>query len=721
MEKPSYSSKKRLLFILFVVAFVSIVLIVRLGYLQIVKGEELKKGALQQWTKGITIKPKRGIIYDRKGQKLAVSISASTVWASPADVKTGDPEKTAKEVARVLEMDEEFIYEKITKNIRTERIKQWISREEAIELRKLNLPGIEVVDDNKRYYPYGNFASYILGFTDIDNDGLAGIENTYNSYLTGTPGRWVKTTDAPGRQLPFDGEKIYEPSNGLSAVLTIDEIIQHFAEKAAQEALELNGAKNVSIIIMDPNNGDILAMANKPDFDPNEPRIPLNETIKKQWEDLPQEELTKKWNAMWRNFSINDVYEPGSTFKLITAAIALEENIASPESHFYCNGFVRDIKGGPLKCSKWYDPHGAQTLTEGMNNSCNVVFIDLGRRTGKELFYKNIKAFGFGEKTGIDLNGEQMGIIPNGLDDIKEIRLATMSYGHGIAITPLQLINAVSAISNGGKLMEPRLVKELIDENGQVQVSYEPELKRQVVSKTTSDSMLKMMEEVVEKGTGTSAYIPGYRVGGKTGTAQKVGSGGYAPGKYIGSFVAVAPVDDPQVAILVVVDEPSGVYYGGSVAAPVVKKVLEETLQYLEIPPVFTEEEKEKIVEKVEIPDVRNEIIGKAGETLKSIGLKYTTEYLEITTESIVLDQFPLPGIEVEKGSIVDLYLDENNKKTIIVPDLMNKDKDEVIDILNNLNSNYELNGTGRVKTQSPMPGEKISIDEKILVEFSND
>ena len=310
MEKPSYSSKKRLLFILFVVAFVSIVLIVRLGYLQIVKGEEFKKGALQQWTKGITIKPKRGIIYDRKGQKLAVSISASTVWASPADVKTGDPEKTAKEVARVLEMDEEFIYEKITKNIRTERIKQWISREEAIELRKLNLPGIEVVDDNKRYYPYGNFASYILGFTDIDNDGLAGIENTYNSYLTGTPGRWVKTTDAPGRQLPFDGEKIYEPSNGLSAVLTIDEIIQHFAEKAAQEALELNGAKNVSIIIMDPNNGDILAMANKPDFDPNEPRIPLNETIKKQWEDLPQEELTKKWNAMWRNFSINDIYEP---------------------------------------------------------------------------------------------------------------------------------------------------------------------------------------------------------------------------------------------------------------------------------------------------------------------------------------------------------------------------------------------------------------------------
>lgn len=705
---------------LVIIGLISTFLIGKLGYLQIVRGEELKKGALQQWTKGVTIKSERGVIYDRKGQKLAVSISASTVSVAPAKKRLEDSETIAKELARVLNMDEESIYERISENIRTEKIKQWVSAEEADELRGLNLSGVEIVDVNKRYYPYGQFASYILGFTDIDNNGLDGIESTYNKYLVGTPGRWIKTTDGPGRQLPFDGEKVYEASHGLSAVLTIDETIQHFAEAAAEETLEINGAKNVSIIVMNPNNGDILAMANKPDYDPNEPRIPLDEATKKEWENLSQDELNDRWYDMWRNFSINDVYEPGSTFKLITAAAALEENIATPDSHFYCNGFIKDIKGEVLKCSKWYDPHKDQSLTEGMNNSCNVVFVNLARSTGKSLFYKYIKAFGFGENTGIDLNGEQKGIIPYGLDDIKEIRLATMSYGHGIAITPLQLVNAVSAISNGGNLMKPRLVKELIDENGDVQLSYEPEIIRQVISKSTSDSMLKMMGEVVSKGTGTNAYLPGYRVGGKTGTAQKIIDGRYAKGKYIGSFVAVAPVDDPQVAILVVVDEPSGVYYGGTVAAPVAKDVLKQTLQYLEVEPVFTEKEKENIEENVLVPDVRNLIIGEAGEVLKNLGLRYTTEYLELTDESKVLDQFPLPGLEVEKGSIVDLYFKNTNNETIIVPDLIDKNKEETIKILDELKAKYQINGTGKVKSQSPMPGETIEIDEKIQVDFND-
>lgn len=719
MSKPKNSSKKRLLVMLVFVAIISGSLILRLGYLQVVRGQELKTGALEQWTKGIKLKSKRGIIYDRKGQKLAVSVNSSTLWINPTDAKKGNPKEISEEIARVLNMDEEQIYEKITSDMRSKRIKESISIEEVTEIRKLDLPGVEITDDSKRYYPYGNFASYILGFTDIDNNGLDGIENTYDKFLTGTHGRWVKTTDAPGRQLPFDSEKRYEPSNGLSLVLTIDETIQQFAEKSAQESFEATGAKNISIIVMDPNNGDILAMALKPDYDPNEPRVPLNEETKKQWEDLPAEELNKHWFDMWRNFSISDSYEPGSTFKLITAAIALEENVATPESHFYCNGFVRDIKGGPLKCSKWYDPHKDQTLVQGMNNSCNVVFVDLARDTGAELFYKYIKSFGFGESTGIDLNGEQGGIIPYGVEDIKEIRLATMSYGHGIAVTPLQLINAVSAISNGGNLMKPRLVKELIDENNEVEVSYEPEIKRQVISKTTSDNMLKMMEQVVEKGTGKNAYIPGFRVGGKTGTAQKIIDGRYAPGKYIGSFVAVAPVDDPQVAILVVVDEPVGVYYGGSVAAPVAKDVLEETLKYLEIPPIFTDEEKEKFEERVSIPDVRNMEIGKAGEVLNKIGLKYTTEYLEFTGESKILDQFPLPGIEVAKGSIVDLYL--NEKETVTVPDLIGKNEGEVIKILDDLNLNYEFNGNGKVKAQNPMAGENIFIEEKIQVEFEED
>lgn len=718
MSKPSYSSKKRLLFVFVVTAIISVALILRLGYLQIIKGEELKKGALQQWTKGITIKSKRGIIYDRKGQKLAVSISASTVWASPADVKTGDPEKTAKEVARVLDMDEELIYEKITKNIRTERIKQWVTREEAIELRKLKLPGIEIVDDNRRYYPYGNFASYILGFTDIDNNGLYGIERTYDDYLSGTPGKWIKTTDAPGRQLPFDGEKIYDPSDGLSVVLTIDETIQHFAEKAAEEALELNQAKNVAVIVMEPNTGDILAMAGKPDYDPNEPRVPLNEEQKKEWENLPLEELQEKWYDSWRNFAINDIYEPGSTFKLITAAAALEENVVKPDTHFYCNGFVKDIKGATLKCSRWYNPHGDQTFIEGMNNSCNVVFINVGRNLGKDLFYQYIKAFGFGENTNIDLNGEQRGIIPSSVENIKEVNLATMSYGYGVALTPIQLVTAVSSFANGGNLMEPRIVKELVDEEGTIKKEFEPVIKRKVLSKETADTMLMMMENVVAEGTGSNAYIPGFRVGGKTGTAQKIVDGRYVQGKYMASFVAIAPVDDPKVAILVVIDEPSaGQYYGGTIAAPVAKSVLNETLKYLEVTPQFTEEEKEEIPEKIVVPDVRGKEIGEAGKILSDIGLRYTTEYLQITERTKVLDQFPLPGIEVQENSIIDLYL-KQNEEVIKAPYLVGMTRDEAIKVLEDMNLNYELSGEGKVIRQDPLPGEKITDDTKIMVEF---
>lgn len=702
-----------------IVGIICIGLIGRLVYLQIITGEELKKGALEQWTRGITIKSKRGIIYDRNGKKLAVSVNASTAWASPADIK--DKHTTAKEVARVLNLDEEVVYAKITKKIGDERLKQWISKEEAQELRKLKIHGIYIVDDNKRYYPYGNFASFVLGFTDVDNNGLYGIEQTYDKYLTGTPGKWIKTTDAASRQLPFDGEKIYEASDGLSLVLTIDETIQHFAEQAAEEALIINGANTVSIIMMNPKNGDIWAMANKGDYDPNDPRKSLDEETQKEWDALPQSELNNRWFDMWRNFAINDSYEPGSTFKVITAAAAIEENVAQIDTHFYCNGFIRDIKGVTLKCSSWYNPHGDQTLLEGMNNSCNIVFVNLGRKLGKERLYKYIKGFGFGEKSGIDLNGEQGGIIPSSLDVIKEVNLATMSYGHGIAVTPMQLVNAVSAIANGGNLMKPRLVKELIDQDGKIVKNIEPEIRRKVISESTSQTMLKMLESVVAEGTGTKSYIPGYRVGGKTGTAQKIIDGRYVPGKYIASFVAVAPIDDPQIAILVIIDEPSvGAYYGGTIAAPVAKIVLEETLNYLEIPKVFTEKEKEHVIEMVKVPDARNIEIGEAGKILTAAGLRYTTEYLELTSMSKVLDQFPLPNTEVQKGSIIDLYLNTKEGETIIMPSLIGKDKKEVIKILDELNMNYELKGEGKAIIQNPTFGEAINIDTKIEVEFGD-
>lgn len=719
MAVPSNASKKRLIFILIVVTIVVFALIIRLGYIQVAIGEELKKEALEQWTKGIEIKSKRGIIYDRNGKKLAISISSYTVWASPADIK--EPENTAKQVAEVLNMDESIVYEKITKRQNVEKIKQWITKEEAKELRNLKLSGIEIVDDNKRFYPYEDFAPYVIGFTDIDNYGLYGIEKTYDKYLSGSPGRWVKTEDARGRQMPYDGERIYDAEDGLNVVLTIDETIQHFAEKAAMESLLTTKAKNVSVLVMDPETGDVLAMANLPHYNPNNPREPLDEGEKIEWKGLPNDELQKKWYDMWRNFAINDAYEPGSTFKTIVAAAAIEENIANIDSSFYCNGFIRDIPGELLKCSRWYNPHGPQTLLEGMENSCNVVFVDLGRKLGKEKLYKYIKAFGFGETTGIELTGEQGGIIPYNTDIIKEVNLATMSYGHGIAVTPIQLLNAISAISNGGKLMKPRLVSELIDNEGNVVINNKPEVKRQVISKSTSDTMLKMMESVVSNGTGTNAYVPGYKVAGKTGTAQKIIDGKYAPGKYIGSFVAVAPSVNPKIAVLVIVDEPEGIYYGGSVAAPVAGKVIEETLSYLDVNPDFTEDEKEQFDYTEVVPDVRNKKIGEAGELLASHGFRYTTESFNISEDSIVIDQFPLPGTEVSKGSIIDLYLKEEfkNQSKIIMPDLKGRSRDDVVKLLDGLGLSYEFKGKGLVISQKPEPGTEIDENSNVEVEFS--
>lgn len=656
MRTPKKSTKTRLRFTLGVVTIIVLFLASRLFYIQVVSSEELQKGALDQWTRGIDIKSDRGIIYDRNGKKLAVNVPAYTVWATPAEIK--DPESTAKQIADVIDIDEKEVYEKITKSSRTEKIKQWISREESIELRKLSIKGITIVDDSKRYYPYGNFASYILGFTNIDNEGLDGIENTYDKYLAGIPGKVVKTTDAANRQMPYDGERIYEPEDGLSAVLTIDETIQHFAEKAADQAILNTKAKNVSILVMDPNTGDLLAMANKPDYDPNNPREPMTDVQKREWATTPDDQLIDKWYEMWRNFAISDVYEPGSTFKILTAAAALEEGTASLDTHYYCGGTIK-VQGAVLKCANWWNPHGDQTFAEAVENSCNVAFVNMGRDLGKENMVKYIRAFGFGESTGIELLGEQSGIIPSSPDVIKDVNLATLSYGHGIAVTPLQVLNLFSTVSNGGDLMEVRLVKELRDEDGNIVESFEPKVKRKVLSEETSKTMLEILEGVVEDGTGRKAYIPGYRVGGKTGTALKIIDGRYANGKYIASSGAVAPVDNPKITVLVVIDEPVGVYYGGTIAGPVVQEVVEDTLNYLEVEPKFTEEEKELIDEKIIVPDVRNKKISDAGKVLTELGLRYTTEYQEITTNSIIKDQFPLPGAEVIKGSIIDLYLNQ--------------------------------------------------------------
>lgn len=721
MSLPTLSTKRRLIFTLFLVSGLVFALIVRLGVIQIVHGEDLKKQALEQWTRGIPVKAERGLILDRNGKKLAISVSRDTVWCRPADIS--NPEKDAKKIAEILQLNEEEVYKKITSKQSLVKIKQWIEKEESEALRKANISGIEIVEDNKRYYPFGSFAAHIIGHNNIDQVGQYGVEASFNKYLTGTPGKWVKTTDAAGRQLPYDNEKLYEAKNGLNVVLTMDETIQHFAEKAALETLVKNNAKNVSIIVMDPNTGDLLALANKPDYDPNNPTKPVSEEEAKEWEGLSQEEITQKWYDMWRNFAISDVYEPGSTFKIITAAAGLEENVVTANSQFYCGGYVRQVKSGkPIKCWRYYNPHGSQTFAEGVQNSCNVVFVEVGLRLGAQKMYEYLRAFGFGELTGVPFSGESPGIIPSGPEAIKDVNLATISFGQGIAVTPIQLVTAISAVANGGNLMVPRVVKELVDDEGNVVRRYEPEVKRKVISEETSKTLMGILETVVSEGTGKSAYVPGYRVAGKTGTAQKVVDGKYADGKYVASFVAIAPANDPKIVVAVIVDEPSnGAYYGGQIAAPVAGEVVKDVLNYLNVEPQFTDEEKKSNEkENVTVPDVRNKNIKEASKIVLSLGLKYNTDAYFIEEGASVLDQFPLPGTVVKRGSSIDLYVESKRQETekIIVPDLTGTTREQAVEILNKLNLRFEFTGEGVVVEQTPKAGTEVDLNSIVNVKL---
>lgn len=657
---PTIVNKKRLITLLFIVSFVLFCLVFRIGWIQIVNGEKYSNMAHIQQTRDIPIPAKRGTIYDRKGKELAISASTNTVWARPIEVGKGEKlDKTVKKLAEILEVEEEELKEKLTKKSGLVKLKKWIDKDKADAIRAEKLSGIEIAEDNRRHYPFGNFAAHVIGHTTDDNRGLVGIERRYDKYLSGLPGRWIKNTDAAGRQLYYGTEKYYEAENGLNVVLTIDEVIQHFVEKAVADTLAKTKAKRVFTIVMEPKTGDVLAMAVKPDYNPNEPRIPVDEARLREYETLDQKGKSQMWNDMWRNAIVSDTYEPGSTFKLITSAAGMEEGVVTPDSPFYDKGYII-VAGQRLRCWRHYRPHGAQTFTQAVQNSCNPVFVEVGQRLGVDKYYEYIDAFGFSKVTGIDLPGEGRGIIQN-KKYVGPVELGTISYGQGISVTPLQLINAISAIGNGGKLMEPRIVKELVDDSGNVIHRYEPKMIRQVVSEKTSRELRTIMESVVSQGSGKKAYIPGYRVGGKTGTADKIVDGRYAKGKVYSSFISLAPSDDPKIAVLVVVDEPQGVHFGSLTAAPAAHDIIENTLRYLEVELKFNDEEKEEYGQReVSVPEIRNLTLKEATEVLTEHKLLYKTEPIKVeNVDSIIKDQFPKPGAKVPENATIILYLEQ--------------------------------------------------------------
>lgn len=575
LDKLSFRGKKRLLLMLAVFVLSLIVLSIRVGYIMLFKAEEYQNMAYEQQTRDRLIAPKRGSILDRNGNGIAVTESVSAVSVIHAQIE--NEEETAKALSEILELDYEDVLEDVKENVALKRIKSKVDNETAAEIRELNLPGVMIDEDVERTYPYYTLAASVIGFVGKDNQGIIGLESKYEEYLKGEPGKIMTLTDSRGRRVS-DAEERVEPVNGENLVTSIDVVIQQYTEQEIAAAVEAKNAKSGAIIVMNPQNGEIYAMANYPTFDLNEPFTINDEELAAMWDTFTAEEQNEYLNQMWRNKAINDTYEPGSTFKIVTASTGLEEGVITPESTFNCTGSMV-VGGRTIKCWRYPRTHGTQTFAEGVRNSCNPVFMAVAERIGADTFYDYMIKFGFAEKTGIDLNGEAVGILHK-KDDIGPVELATMSFGQTFQITPIQLLRAAAAVVNGGKLITPHFAIKTVDDNGFTVNTFEwPEGER-VISEETSATMREILESVVAEGTGNKAQVEGYRIGGKTATSQKLPRGS---GKYIASFMAFAPADDPQVMALVLIDEPEGVYYGGTVAGPVMRDLLTNILPYLNI------------------------------------------------------------------------------------------------------------------------------------------
>lgn len=642
MERPTIQAKKRLLVFLFCAVFGYLLLTGRLVFIQLFRAEEWQTLAYEQQTRDRLITPQRGAILDRNGAGIALTETVHAVSVIPVQVQ--EAEKTAAFLAEKLELEEQEVLEKLRQKVALVRIKTKVDGETAAAIRRAELPGVKVDEDVRRIYPYESLAAQVIGFVGKDNQGILGLEAKYDSLLEGEKGKILTLTDARGREISGEQTRI-PPVEGKNLVTTIDVVLQQYAEQTIAKAVETKGAKRGVILMMNPQNGEIYAMANYPSFDLNHPFTIQEEQLAAHWEEFSQEEKNNYLNQMWRNTAINDTYEPGSTFKIITASAGLEEGAVTPESRFYCRGF--HVAGDrQIKCWRYPRTHGAESFVEGVQNSCNPVFMEVGERLGAETFLSYLEKFGFTEKTGVDLAGEATGILHR-LENVGPVELATMSFGQSFQITPLQLLRAASAILNGGRLVTPHFAKGIADETGELTEVFSYPEGRQVITEETSETMKGILESVVAEGTGNKAYLPGYRIGGKTATSEKLPR---RSGKYIASFLAFAPAEEPQLLALVLIDEPQGVYYGGTVAGPVMRELLENTLPYLGIEPRYSEGEAAAAAEAVtEVPSVEGLSLGEARQALFQAGLSAS---LEGEGEEIAA-QLPPPGETVNRGTKV--------------------------------------------------------------------
>lgn len=554
----------------------------RLFYVMIFKSEYYQIKADDLHERERAIKAKRGVIYDRNGVALATNTSVCTVTVIHNQIT--DAKQVIEVLSTELDIDEAQVREKVEKVTSIETIKSNIPKEKGDVIRSYKLDGVNVDEDYARHYPFDDLASKVIGFTGSDNQGIIGLEVIYDEYLKGTKGQILTTTDVRGIEVENAAETRINPLNGSDLYTSIDYNIQTYTQQVADKMMTQKEAQGVSIILMDPQNGEILAMVNSPEFDLNEPytlNIDVDENSMENFNDL--------LNQMWRNDSINDTYEPGSTFKIITSTAALEEGLVSLSETFSCPGF-RVVEDRRIRCHKTTG-HGSETFVEGFMNSCNPVFMDIGARVGIEKLYQYFDKLGLFNKTGVDLPGES-GSIMHQVDNVGAVELATVSFGQSFQITPLQLLVAASAIVNGGDLVTPHFGMKVVNEAKDTVNELSFETEKNVVSKETSATMKELLELVVSEGTGKNAYIEGYSIGGKTATSQKLPRSEH---KYIASFIGFAPADDPKIIGIVLIDEPVGTYYGGTIAAPVMREIFENVLPYMGIERAVTVESEESL------------------------------------------------------------------------------------------------------------------------------
>ena len=724
---------KKLRVTLIVVILILLLLIVRIGFLQFVQGNYLKELAYNQQTINQIISPKRGNIYDSTGKALAISAQVDTITINPNKLVKNSNEETkefkekiAKGLSEIFELNYDEVLEKVNSSSQVETIAKKVEQEKVDTLKKWMEDnkisvGINIDEDTKRYYPYNTVASNVIGFCGSDNQGLSGVESKWDSILTGTPGKIVSSKGSNQEEIPNAEETYISAENGSDLTLTIDLNIQTIIEKYLKQAVEDNDCKKGgNVIVMNPKNGDILGMACYPDYNLNSPYTP-NSTLAETYDSLSSEEKSESLYKMWANKSVAETYEPGSVFKVITASVALEENITTTDksNDFYCKGyeeFEDSSASQPLKISCWRaNPHGVQSLRQALCNSCNPAFMQLGKRIGAPTLYKYYEAFGLFDSTNSGLYGEQSSIFQK-LDKVGPVELATMSFGQRLNVTPLQMATAIACVANDGVLMKPRIVKQVTNtDSGSVSEIPVTQV-RQVISKETAQEVKSMMESVVTIGTGKHAAVSGYSIGGKTGTSEPVYN--KTEEGYVASYVAISPVEDTQVVLLLTLyDPPKSNHQGGQLAGPVVSQMLSEILPYLGIPSNENSSNNSSSDNLIVVPDVRNKTVSEAEKILKNSGFSTKTYVNGDANNTLVVDQTPKPGISLSKNSVIVLYGEGNDVATsVTVPDLKGMNASQASNTLKEKNLNISIEGSGTVISQDPPKGSNVDAGTVVKV-----